>query len=456
MIKHILKQYQKENSWSDEQRIFTYFKISGWKVTRKHSFADAEQTNELISIVQMHRKILGLNNDESITDKWLKSKNNQLNMIKYFVYINRERKERDLKLVNIVPISSIKSHFITIDTYGFFGLLKSLEIYSGNEEDFRVFAKDQWESIFNVKKLQGKNKTFTGTIDTDGVVICTHFLREKNVSDLFSNNDIEIKKSDRVIGIDPGRQNIFFGAEQINDTVKTYKLTRQQYYQESGIYKAGKQTEIWLKNLKNPLKEMSEVSTKGESLLDYRMYIQMYLKHKDVLWKELTKERWSRQRMRLYGGKKKSFSKFFNKIKDADENKRIIIAYGSAKFAPGGKNEISVPTCSAFKECRYRFPTLVIDEFRTTAVHFEDDSILQKVCKKGTNIPVRGLLWCGSTIKSKFVNRDKNAALNILRCANIANRPLALNRTPNLPRLVNTIGKRVTVKCRKGVFRGKT
>ena len=147
-------------------------------------------------------------------------------------------------------------------------------------------------------------------------------------------------------------------------------------------------------------------------------------------------------------------TKFFNKIKDADKEKQVIIAYGSAKFAPGGKNEISVPTSSAFKECRYRFRTLVVDEFRTTAVHYEDDSILQKVCKKGTNIPVRGLLWCNSTIESKFVNRDKNAALNILRCADLLNRPVALTRVPNLPRINETIGKRIIVKCRMGVKSG--
>ena len=115
------------------------------------------------------------------------------------------------------------------------------------------------------------------------------------------------------------------------------------------------------------------------------------------------------------------------------------------------KNEISVSTSSAFKECRYRFRTLIIDEFRTTSVHYEDDSILQKVCRKGTNTQVRGLLCCNSTIKSKFVNRDKNAALNILRCADVSNRPVALTRVPNLPRINETIGKRIIVKCRIGV-----
>ena len=453
-MRHILKQYQVENEWSVEQRTLTLFKICGWKIKRNYSFANAEQTSEINSIVKMHRGILGLDGDDFISERWLKNKTNQLNIIKYFVYINRERKQRDLKLLNIVPIAKIKSHFVTIDTYGLYGVLKELKIYKGNEEDFRVFGNDQWGSIFNIKKLKGKNKTFAGTIDTDGILVCTHFLREKNESDLFEGDDYKIKESDRVIGIDPGRQNIFYGAEKINDRVKTYKLTRRQYYQESGIFKARDQTNNWLSKLQNTLQEMSTVSTKGESITDHRRFVDVYMKHKDALWNELTMEKWSRQRMTLYGGKKKTFAKFFNKIKDVDKERNVIIAYGSAKFASGGKNEISVPTSSAFKECRYRFRTLVIDEFRTTAVHYEDDSILQKVCKKGTNIPVRGLLWCNSTIKSKFVNRDKNAALNILRCANFLNRPVALTRVPNLPRINETIGKRIIVKCRIGVKSG--
>jgi hypothetical protein len=42
-----------------------------------------------------------------------------------------------------------------------------------------------------------------------------------------------------VIGIDPGRANIFFGAERLdNGKFKSYALTRRHYYQQSRIFKA--------------------------------------------------------------------------------------------------------------------------------------------------------------------------------------------------------------------------
>lgn len=72
---------------------------------------------------------------------------------------------------------------------------------------------------------------------------------------------------------------------------------------------------------------------------------------------EYLKTRWARQRFRTYGGKKKVLSKFFNKIEnDQPKGKITTIAYGSAKFAPGGKGEIAVPTSSVYKQCCYRFP----------------------------------------------------------------------------------------------------
>jgi hypothetical protein len=152
------------------------------------------------------------------------------------------------------------------------------------------------------------------------------------------------------------------------------------------------------------------------------------------------KSKWARQRLRLYGGKKRSFSRFFNRIKKVDTTRRVVIAFGSAKFAPGGKNEISVPTSRAFNECAMRFPTLAVDEFRTTKVFHENDSILKSVANCKTNERVRGLLWCDSTKFNKFVNRDLNAAINIRRCIANPERPLSLTRIKGQPRLQNIVG----------------
>jgi hypothetical protein len=156
-------------------------------------------------------------------------------------------------------------------------------------------------------------------------------------------------------------------------------------------------------------------------------------------------KKWSNQKLRLYGGKKKVFATFLNQLEV--EGKKTVIAYGSAKFAPGGKNEVSVPTTRAYKECSYRFPTISTDEFRSTIVyHGDKKTVLMAVKRKDTNREVRGLLWCGlepsstNSFAGKLINRDFNGALNIRNCFMLPKRPPMLTRVEGGPKLVKRVG----------------
>ena len=133
------------------------------------------------------------------------------------------------------------------------------------------------------------------------------------------------------------------------------------------------------------------------------------------------------------------FANFLNEIKNIDTSRQVKLAYGSAKFNPTGKGEVAVPTTQMFKECSYRFPIVLVDEYLTTKIHCETNTVLQKVQVKGESSCLRGLLWCQPTCK--FVSRDKNAALNILRCGLLKRRPSALSRTRS--KVVVEIGKRI-------------
>ena len=93
---------------------------------------------------------------------------------------------------------------------------------------------------------------------------------------------------------------------------------------------------------------------------------------------------------------------------------------------------MAVPTSRAFKECASRFDTTPVDEFRTTALWNGDkETVLQTVAMKGSGAKVRGLLWYNSTRQhiSKYINRDLNAALNILDCFLLPQRPTAMDRS---------------------------
>lgn len=140
------------------------------------------------------------------------------------------------------------------------------------------------------------------------------------------------------------------------------------------------------------------------------------------------------------------FATFFNKIKNFDTTRVVKIAYGAAKFDPSGKGELPVPTTMVFRECAYRFKTKLVDEYLTTKIHYESNTVLKKVKVKGKQRCLRGLLWSGTPNDGKFVSRDKNAALNILRCALEPVRPVALCRKSK--KTVQEIGK-IIKDCRK-------
>lgn len=462
-MKQFTKQFGELNNLSKDESTGLFFQINGWPLPG--GLGCLYPSREcVVNAVKEHRRVLGLAEGQSISKSWLKDTSNVGNIVRYYVFLTRFKESTGLPTFNIVPMCRMGSHFISIDTHTLYGVMRELNLIGDklSREAFVEMGDEHWRSFFKVDKLQGNN-TFTKTIQTDGTSVCTHFVRPMNDQDIFQRDmkplsgdqklkkkvlpTVELHPNDRVIGIDPGRSNIIFGAEPNHDGgFKRYVLTRKRYYSESGIFASRKRTETWSKGIQKNLTSMSTVSTKGSNLDKHEAFIATYMKNYDSLWNEYFKTRWARQRLRLYGGKQRVFSNLVNEIKNHDRSRRVVIAYGSATFAPGGKNEISVPTSSVFNKVARAFPTVVVDEFRTTRVHHEDGSLLQSVKRRDTNEWLRGLLWCSSTNNTKFVNRDLNAAINIRRCLINPVRPLELRRVHGQPRLPNHVLGKI-IKC---------
>jgi len=217
-----------------------------------------------------------------------------------------------------------------------------------------------------------------------------------------------------------------------------------------------KNSQRWLKTVKTELDALSHVTSKGASTGGLMEFVQVFFETSENMWKERAKPRWAQQSLRLYGGKKRVFANFFNQISKGDD-KNVVIAYGSAKFASTGPREVAVPTTRAFKECSIRFNTHVVNEWRSTKISCEDDSILQRVARRseGRLVDVRGLLWRGSAnnIQGKLINRDLNAALNIRRCFLLPERPAILDPILHVGERIVQVVKRI-IKNKK-MMRGQ-
>jgi hypothetical protein len=457
-LKGYLKAVQAELGLSKDDYIDMFFAAQGW--SRTHH--DTVFTFQMHEIVETIKSILGLNPGASITPRWISLKDNLMKMLRLNVHILRyyesnqgkENLQEKCKLFNLVPLSTIKLHYVAIDNKVFYGICRQLNFLTSlTKKEFDKVVQDKWYSVFNIKKLaktflttneQGvvvkDKRRFTGLINTDGVSMCMHFERPRNIQDEATNqravvsNVRSVADYDVMAACDPGRNNIMYVVtKDNNEEVRSYKLTRNHYYNDSGIFKARKKTNIWNSQpmIKETLNQLSTCSSKGCSWEGYLAFWNTFLACQDVMFGEYTKERWARQRFNLYGGKQRTFARFFNAIQNDHPNQRIVMAYGSAKFAPGSQNEVSVPTSTAFKKCSFRFPTFAIDEFRTTVTDYWTDTILQKVRKRGSLYPLRGLSWCVPS--ESFVSRDFNAAMNILKCAEQVERPSALTRNGDPP-----------------------
>lgn len=459
-IEGVMKKYLYNGaSLNKLEAINVLIDIWGWTKTPN---SGVKVSNEKVQmVITTIRTILELPEGNSINKQWLKSEDTVYKILRFFIFVNRTLEAQNKKLISILPINKIKMHHITIDSGSLSGILKDIGCLDPNQEN--NLGHLVWEGVFDFSKFIGKDQTFTATIDTDGLVVSAHFWRYNHAKKEYVEKLKEAKENDclkqfmknaskvkskpkpdltnkRVLGGDPGRTNILTFVEELNDgTIKKNTLTRRQYYNDSGIYNARKNTINWNSKVSKQLLFLSRNSPKSVRLDKFMSYIRLKEDIDTLLWEQYTKVKWREQKFRLYGGKKRCLAKFFNRIGDPTD---VVIAYGSAKFAPGGKGEVSVPVSRVYKECERRFDTYPVDEFRTSKIDAMDNSVLKLVVRKDTNKAVRGLLWCSSTNrKSKFIDRDVNAALNIRRCFMSERRPLILKRRKNMKKIEQTIGK---------------
>ncbi len=438
-LRKVIKKYICLEVEDEDDQVDAMYQAFGWNTEKKRKGKKDATTIKSFQVATVIRDVLELEKGDEIDLVWLNKDANLPKIMRMFIHVNRMLEASNKKLFNILPICKIRAHFITIDTSSMIPMLKELGLLDLNVDIKNIDCKSLWESFIDVSKMKNTRNVFTGTIDTDGIAVNVHFKRPKIDT---SKQNIDLKGK-RVLAVDPGRVNIFSIVEkEDNERFKQYVFTKKHYYTVSGITKATKRSQHWNKSVKDELSKISLNSPKSTNVDNFHRYISALNDVEDALWKVYLHRKWRDQTLRLYGGKKRAFANFLNRL-NLDEN--TVVAFGSAKFAPTGKGELSCPTTRAYKEMSYRSKTILIDEYRTSKVHWEDDSILEKVnkpnLKKGGYKTVRGLLWCGSTNFNKFVNRDMNAAINIWRCGMMyPSRPPSLTRMPDHKKIVQRVG----------------
>jgi hypothetical protein len=417
-IRTWLRQNQLDSIWYHPIRCA----VNGWD-------CQTEPPVEALDFIQAQRLLLG-SPDVSIDLLWIQS--NLTTVLNYYYHILGYLEQiPDSKRFSLAPLHSIGSHALTIDTLILYYMLKSTGMLEGiSLKEFTADRESYFRSVFDYRKLS--KHQFSCLVQTDGVSIGFHFVRPKQVSgSSSSSDDVHLRENQRLIAIDPGRTNIMFGVERLSDdTLKTYKLTRKEYYFSTGMNRRKRKASKWQENIQAEEQTFSIYSPKTANGAQWDQFLGHYILVYQRLWEEKTGKKWAREKFRVFGLKKKVLDRFFHTM---DGSEAPVVLFGASKFNPSGRHELSVPTTRVSKACSQRHRTIFVDEFNTTKRCSQCDSVLSPVSKRnedGLIREIRGLRRCSSNVcaQASFKNRDLNAALNILRCLPGLQRPTHLSR----------------------------
>ena len=381
--------------WFDE-KLPEVPKNERWKI-QKMIEEDCEvehdwQTNDrVVREVGLHRAILGVCKFD------VDNKENISTILRYFYRLSL----LSGKFFTLAPTKRIRCQFVDFDK-------TTMELMFG-------------DSI--VWKSPIKKKELTGLVSTDGVSVRIHLYRPIRRA-LQKPKRLRPKKAkitvpldekwegvDKICAVDPGRTNIL---QVCKEDGSQWGWTRNQYYSECGLILSSKKTERWNGKIQRQTNELSEVHGRVLSVTDYNLHLACVLRNYETMRSTLCHSKYGFNRLDIYTKKQRCVQKMLSKF---DEN--TTIAYGSAGFASGGKGEKSVPVVWVYAKLKKHRKVIDVNEFRTSIVDNRTKQFIGDVKSNDGDavVSVRGLHWCPITNGCKFLNRDKNAAKNILELA---------------------------------------
>jgi len=425
-----IKEWGKLNGISSEKEIQDIrSKVNGWSFPPKTRVLERQ---DIMDFIREQTEAIGWDNDLSLSWKRDKIKKNsdqkkwmQLhmpNLLEFFFLVLRFLEIHDVSdRYTIAPIFQIRKQFIRVDVVGLFYIMDQsglLQYSRGGKSKCLKKLTEQKHKRFLYLRKKGTNLRKKGTVDsiqTDGVALCVTFKKIMHHETDSGNTTRKKRKtrecdvsSRRIIAIDPGRNVLICGVEQIpgQEKPKQYRYTRRQYYHESHINQNNAKLEKWRQGITEESNDMARVSAKTSRLDHYERYIDTVVRLRETLFEHNCQNKFARLRMDNYIHKHKAIDKFFKKMKGNGSDQNPIIAYGDASFGCTGRGEKSVPVKWIKGRCQNSFEVTAVDEYRTTKCcnrcHQELYDLKRKQINKNAILAdevsvVRGLKWCRST-----------------------------------------------------------
>jgi hypothetical protein len=456
--------------------------INGWSCRTPLPTSPA-----IAEFVNAERTVLGLGAGGVCNEAWRKA--NLESVVRYYHHILRVKDvegavEADTadgeghvwgrRGFTLAPVCKIKRHFVTIDARVLQALMRSsgdtTAYDAGDDKKWTLLWASAFQDIASLRK-QGVQAP---TIETDGVALCVHFRfrgeRQKTKqskkrsratpttasSPASSSASASVDPTRRalppdVIALDPGRRTLLYGVRETSQGLKRHRLTKGEFYSRIGKARSDQRIKGWLKAEIEA--QASAVSADGADSADvasltpkttdagaWGTFLAAVRAALEPMTANRHAKKWSRDRLRTWIAKHRVVDGFFLSLKAATGGRVPHLAWGDASFAASARGGgLAAPTTFLQKRAVATLGAgcvTPVDEFRTSKCCASCGAVLQavtarKTCKDGVErwCEVRGLRRCDSTDCHSFVDRDDNAARNILKvfkgmCAHGASSPL--------------------------------
>lgn len=337
---------------------------------------------------------------------------------------------------SIAPVCDVRRQCITLTKTTMNDIFDIPKIFKDNPADFIFRDIHRFKSSVNGWRLRG-------TMRTDGVSLSVIYERPRIARSVPPPSAAD---ATRVIAIDPGTINMYFGVEQLPDgSYRTHKYRTKEYYHEGFVWESRNHMESTKAKYRDVFDCLSHTVRKTV-ILDHQMeYWELCAIHSERLFDCLATKKRSKLSMNVFINGSKSIDRFLLRMKGDSPAEDIVIAYGAAKFSSTIKGTLSTPTSRAFKKCASKFRTFLVDEYNTSKYCPHCSKLLDtprepKLCCDGVTrmFDCRSVKLCTSqecvlraaadhpfghvkhTARAKRayeMSRDKVGALNILRCA---------------------------------------
>ena len=315
---------------------------------------------------------------------------------------------------------------ITLNFEGIIEIFKNTKIFGSDYKSWELKRRKNfiWNKTLKMKDkvFHQKHFTFFNQLQTDGISATLLFIRTKHTDKKWgqriSNEEHEsiqklqdLNKEEcenivgNLVGVDPGKNKLL----TMTDGKIFYKYTNKRRWNDC-YFKRSNEILLTEKKKYNII-EANMYSGKSQDLNTYIKYLEEKVKTNEKFYQNPL---FRKLKLRRFIRTKQAENKMLQEITDKFGND-CVIGLGNWSINTSHQMKRCAPsiTKGIGKLLSTRFRVLEIDEYKTSKIYNRDTS-KNLVNLKINGNSIHGLLTLQGTPKSVIVNRDCNAAKNIL------------------------------------------